>query len=104
MEAQDYVAAIRRKGLTQAQIAERSGIPQSTVSKVERGDVKDVLSKNYRALQALHNEVGHLPDVVSPVTGANPGAPTIEPFKNLKSAIAEERTGAGLLPAGQGAS
>lgn len=57
MEAKDYVHAIRSAGLTQAQIAERTGIPQPTISKIERGDVKDVMSKNYRALQALHAEV-----------------------------------------------
>lgn len=57
MEAKDYVHAVRAAGLTQAQIAERTGIPQPTISKIERGDVKDVMSKNYRALQALHAEV-----------------------------------------------
>lgn len=57
MEAKDYVHAIRAAGLTQAQIAERTGIPQPTISKIGRGDVEDVMSKNYRALQALHAEV-----------------------------------------------
>jgi len=57
MEAKDYVQAIRAAGLTQAQIAERTGIPQPTISKIGRGDVEDVMSKNYRALQALHAEV-----------------------------------------------
>lgn len=58
MEAKDYVVAIRVVGkLTQAQIAERTGIPQPTISKIERGDVSDVMSRNYRALQALHAEV-----------------------------------------------
>ena len=54
MEAQDYVAALRALKLTQAQISERTGIPQPTISKIERGDVADVMSRNYRALQALH--------------------------------------------------
>jgi len=53
MEARDYVQAIRAHGLTQAQVAEKTGIPQPTISKIERGDVSDVMSKNYRALQAL---------------------------------------------------
>lgn len=57
MEAKDFVHAIRAAGLTQAQIAERTGIPQPTISKIERGDVKDVMSKNYRALQSLHADV-----------------------------------------------
>lgn len=58
MEAKDYVTAIRAHGFTQAQIADRTGIPQPTVSKIERGEVADVMSRNYRALQALHGELG----------------------------------------------
>lgn len=54
MEAKDLVEAIREHGYTQAQIAERTGIPQPTISKIERGEVSDVMSRNYRALQALH--------------------------------------------------
>lgn len=57
MEARHYLQAIRAYGLTQAQVSERTGIPQPTVSKIERGDVDDVLSRNYRALQALHDEL-----------------------------------------------
>lgn len=57
MEAKDYVIAIRSHGLTQAQIFEKTGIPQPTISKIERGEVADVMSRNYRALQALHEEL-----------------------------------------------
>lgn len=57
MEARDYVTALIEAGLTQQQIAERVDIPQPTISKIARGDVKDVLSRNYRRLQALHDEV-----------------------------------------------
>ncbi len=57
MEAQDYVLAIKAKGLTQAKIEERTGVPQPTVSKIERGAVEDVMSKTYRALKALHDEL-----------------------------------------------
>lgn len=57
MEARDYLLAIRATGLTQSQVAEQSGVPQPTISKIERGEVADVLSKNYRALQALHQKV-----------------------------------------------
>lgn len=53
MEAKELVLAIRAHGLTQSQIAERTGIPQPTISKIERGDVQDVMSRSYRALQAL---------------------------------------------------
>lgn len=57
MEARDFIAGLVERGWTQAQIAERTGIPQPTLSKVLRGDVADVLSRNYRKLQALHIEV-----------------------------------------------
>jgi transcriptional regulator with XRE-family HTH domain len=57
MEAKEFIAALVARGLTQSQIAERTGIPQPTLSKVLRGDVADVLSRNYRKLQALHDEV-----------------------------------------------
>lgn len=67
MEAKDYVDAIRKLGLTQAQIAEKTGIPQPTISKIERGDVSDVMSRNYRALQSLHGELSTVSaQVVSP--------------------------------------
>jgi len=57
MEPRDLLIAIRESGLTQAQVSERTGIPQPTISKLERGDVQDVMSRNYRALQALYDEI-----------------------------------------------
>lgn len=57
MTPNDLLKAIRATGLTQAQVAERTGIPQPTISKIERGDVQDVMSRNYLALQALHDEL-----------------------------------------------
>ena len=54
MEAQDYVLSLKGMGLTQTQISEATGIPQPTISKIERGDVVDVMSRTYRALQHLH--------------------------------------------------
>lgn len=48
---------IRSHGLTQVQIAERSEVPQSTISKIERGTVKDVRSKSYLALLRLRDEL-----------------------------------------------
>lgn len=56
MEARDFVLDLQRWGLTQTQIAEKSGIPQPTISKIARGDVEDVLSRNYRSLEAVHRE------------------------------------------------
>jgi predicted transcriptional regulator len=57
MEPKDLVIAIRAHGLTQTQIFEKTGIPQPTVSKIERGEVDDVMSRNYRALESLHGEL-----------------------------------------------
>lgn len=58
MEAKDYLHVIRTKHkLTQEQVAARTGVPQPTISKIERGDVSDVMSKTYRALQSLHDEL-----------------------------------------------
>lgn len=55
MEAKDYVLALKAHGMTQIQIEKETGIPQPTISKIERGDVSDVMSKTYRALQAAYN-------------------------------------------------
>jgi predicted transcriptional regulator len=79
MEAKEYLSAIRATGLTQVQVAERTGIPQPTISKIERGDVNDVLSKNYRALQSLHIQVcEQAPQVVHATPLANPAQTATE--------------------------
>ena len=74
MEAREFVAALVKSGLTQQAISERTGIPQPTLSKVLRGDVADVMSRNYRKLQTLHAEViggtGHLPGGAPEVSAA----------------------------------
>lgn len=54
LEPRELVLAIKATGLTQKQIEDQTGIPQSTISKIERGESKDILSRNYRALVALH--------------------------------------------------
>lgn len=56
MEARDYVLQLLDSGMTQSEIAARVGLHQPTISKVLRGDVRDVLSRNYRRLQALAQE------------------------------------------------
>lgn len=70
MEARDFVAALVERGMTQQQIAVETGIPQPTLSKVLRGDVKDVLSRNYRKLKALYEQtdprIGRAPDTSNP--------------------------------------
>jgi len=57
MEPKELVLAIRGRGFTQRQIEERTGIPQPTISKIERGEVADVMSRNYRALLTMHDAV-----------------------------------------------
>lgn len=57
MEAKEYLAAIRKKGLTQMQISAKTGITQSAISKIERGDVSDVRSSSYRSLQDLYKTI-----------------------------------------------
>lgn len=57
MDAHDYLKAIRAHKLTQEQIAARTGIGQSTISKIERGVLKDVMSRRFRALQSLYEEL-----------------------------------------------
>lgn len=54
MEPRELVLAIKAKGWTQKQIAAETGIPQPTISKIERGDVADVMSRSYRKLVDLH--------------------------------------------------
>jgi transcriptional regulator with XRE-family HTH domain len=57
MEPKQLVDALTERGWTQMQIFERTGIPQPTVSKIARGDVNDVMSKSYRALLTVYQEV-----------------------------------------------
>lgn len=57
MEAKDYLRAVRESGLTQTEVSVRCGIPQPTISKIERCESRDVLSKNFLALQRLYQEM-----------------------------------------------
>lgn len=57
MEARDFIKQLIDAGMTQVQIAEKTGITQPTVSKILRGEVRDVLSQSYRRLASLHSEV-----------------------------------------------
>jgi transcriptional regulator with XRE-family HTH domain len=80
MEAREFIAALLNSGMTQVQIADRTGIPQPTISKVARGEVKDVMSQSYRKLQSLHDEV-----FSAPSAGAS-GAPNPEPNQEVRDA------------------
>lgn len=57
MEANDFVRELLERGMTQEKIAARVGVRQPMVSKIHRGAIADVSSKNYRKLQALYDEV-----------------------------------------------
>jgi transcriptional regulator with XRE-family HTH domain len=57
MEAKQLVEALRERQWTQKQIEEQTGIPQPTISKIQRGEVKDVMSVSYRALLSLYERV-----------------------------------------------
>ncbi len=60
MEASDYLRELLAAGMTQSVVAERTGIPQPTISRIARGRVKDVPSKRSRKLHALWElEIGH---------------------------------------------
>ena len=61
MEAKDYVLALKEKGLTQVEIAKATGIAQPSVSKIERGEIADVMSKSYRALQSHYQKQSRKP-------------------------------------------
>lgn len=76
MEPKDYLSAIRSTGMTQAEIAAETGIPQPTISKIERGEVSDVMSRNYRALQTLHKKLAkkRRPAVATAATPVPAGA------------------------------
>lgn len=53
MEASDYLRELLAAGMTQTVVADRTGIPQPTISRIARGRVKDVPSKRSRKLHAL---------------------------------------------------
>lgn len=53
MEAQTLILAMKARGMTQYSISAATGIPQGTISKLERGG-KDILLSNYRKLEAAH--------------------------------------------------
>ena len=56
MEPRELVLALKRAGMTQEAIAAASGIRQASVSKIERGAAKDVMSRNYRALLSIYEQ------------------------------------------------
>lgn len=54
MEPGEIVCDLLEAGLTQKAIGDHAGIHQTTVSKLARGDVTDVMSKTLKKLEALH--------------------------------------------------
>jgi transcriptional regulator with XRE-family HTH domain len=57
LEPRELVLAIKAAGLTQQQIKDKTGISQSTISKIERGAHADVRARTYRSLVDLHQQV-----------------------------------------------
>jgi transcriptional regulator with XRE-family HTH domain len=55
--AQELLKAIRAKPMTQVEVSSRTAIPQSTISKIERGDVGDVRASTYLSLKRLYDEL-----------------------------------------------
>lgn len=53
MEAYDLLHDLLSVGLTQATVAKETGIPQPTLSRLARGQSKDMPSRRTRKLQAL---------------------------------------------------
>jgi len=58
MTPKKLITLIRYVGeLSQVQVAQATGIPQSTISKIECGKVADIKSKSFNALLTLYQEV-----------------------------------------------
>lgn len=58
MTPKKLITLIRYVGeLSQVQVAQATGIPQSTISKIECGKVSDIKSKSFNALLTLYQEV-----------------------------------------------
>lgn len=56
MDAKQLLAEVRQQsGMTQIEIAQALEVTQGTVSKIERGETKDVRAKTYQKLLALHH-------------------------------------------------
>ncbi|MGY6129133.1 helix-turn-helix domain-containing protein (plasmid) [Paraburkholderia strydomiana] len=57
MDARQLVVSIRKQGLTQEQIAERTGLSQGAVSHIETGRRKNVFATTKESLEKLHTEL-----------------------------------------------
>lgn len=72
MKPRELVEALRAMGLTQKQIQERTGIPQSTISKIGLGRIHDVMSRRYVALQAAYEQQMKVQAPAAPQGGLTP--------------------------------
>ena len=58
MTPRKLVTVIRTVGeMSQVEVAKATGIPQSTISKIERGKVADIKTRGYQALHTLYCQV-----------------------------------------------
>jgi transcriptional regulator with XRE-family HTH domain len=56
MDAKQLLDEIRGSGLTQVEVALAIGVSQGTISKIERGQTKNLWASTYTALQKLHSQ------------------------------------------------
>ncbi|BBP95938.1 hypothetical protein BSFA1_10670 [Burkholderia sp. SFA1] len=57
MDARQLVVSIRKRGLSQEEIAERCGLSQGAISHIETGRRKDVRATTKDSLAKLHAEL-----------------------------------------------
>ncbi|WP_053567908.1 helix-turn-helix domain-containing protein [Caballeronia cordobensis] len=57
MDARQLVVSIRKRGLSQEEIAERCGLSQGAISHIETGRRKDVRATTKDSLVRLHEEL-----------------------------------------------
>ncbi|MCM2493063.1 helix-turn-helix domain-containing protein [Burkholderia glumae] len=65
MEAQQLVSLLRERGLSQKEIAKRSGLSQGAISHIETGRRKNVMASTLRQLESLAAETGERSGSVS---------------------------------------
>jgi len=59
MDARQLVVSIRKQGLSQEQIAARTGLSQGAISHIETGRRKNVFATTKERLQQLHAELAN---------------------------------------------
>lgn len=60
----DLKTARTKRGLTQEQLAEKTGLPQTTISEIERGAIK---RPSWDAVARISKALGYRPEQVFPI-------------------------------------